>query len=397
MPSNSTDTVNGNDGVVRDRIRGCLIGGAAGDALGYAVEFLGEEEIFSRHGTGGIRRYEVDPLRRKALISDDTQMTLFTANGLLVWATRFAVNGDGQPAAYVAEAYRDWLYTQEWNAGAREKPNADGLRHLCWLLDVPELYSRRAPGNTCLSALYQQADGGVFGSIAHPLNNSKGCGGVMRVAPMGLLRWPQEDVRALDRAGAELAAITHGHPLGYLPAAVLTHIVNRIVYPEKDLTLREIVREATDTVAGSFPEEAEARELAALLYRAMDLADNGEDDLKDIHALGEGWVGDEALAIAVYCALRHQDDFSAGIIAAVNHKGDSDSTGAVAGNILGAWLGADAIDDGWKTDLELYDIILTIADDLCRAGQGEALAADPDWQKKYDRTRRGGAPEQEEQ
>ena len=41
----------------RDRFRGCLIGGAAGDALGYAVEFLREGQIFRRYGERGITEY----------------------------------------------------------------------------------------------------------------------------------------------------------------------------------------------------------------------------------------------------------------------------------------------------------------------------------------------------
>ena len=117
----------------------------------------------------------------------------------------------------------------------------------------------------------------------------------------------------------------------------------------------------------------------------MQLYQNSKSDLDNIHQPGEGWVGDEALCIAIYCALRYQLDFSSGIIAAVNHKGDSDSTGAITGNILGAWLGFDAIDDCWKKDLELYDVILEMADDLCNGCQIDEYSSheDPDWVRKY--------------
>lgn len=74
----------------KDRIRGCMLGGAVGDALGYAVEFLGENSIFTRYGDQGITAYELDRDSGKAIISDDTQMSLFTANGLLCAATREA-------------------------------------------------------------------------------------------------------------------------------------------------------------------------------------------------------------------------------------------------------------------------------------------------------------------
>ncbi|MBP3633765.1 MAG: ADP-ribosylglycohydrolase family protein [Oscillospiraceae bacterium] len=66
-----------------DRVKGSLIGGAVGDALGYAVEFSPLSAIREKYGPEGITQYELDPESGKALISDDTQMTLFTANGLL--------------------------------------------------------------------------------------------------------------------------------------------------------------------------------------------------------------------------------------------------------------------------------------------------------------------------
>ena len=104
-----------------------------------------------------------------------------------------------------------------------------------------------------------------------------------------------------------------------------------------------------------------------------------------IHNIGEGWVAEETLAIAIYCTLRHQDDFSAGLIASVNHNGDSDSTGAVAGNILGALHGYDAIEEKWKKDLELRNVILEMADDLCHKCQMSEFGSyrDPDWLRKY--------------
>ncbi len=94
-----------------DKYRGCLIGGAAGDALGYAVEFLDEESIFKRYGKKGIMEYElVDGI---AQISDDTQMTLFTANGLLL-GTMQNITGEimGTYPEYIACCYKDWLQTQ---------------------------------------------------------------------------------------------------------------------------------------------------------------------------------------------------------------------------------------------------------------------------------------------
>ena len=369
----------------RDRFRGCLVGGAVGDALGYAVEFSGEAEIFSEYGAGGIASYELDHASGKALVSDDTQMTLFTANGILFGQTRSATRGiAAAPRHYVAIAYQDWLTTQE--RSFHKVGDEDGHKRISWILDVPELYHRRAPGNTCLSALHRHREAGDtiedYVAFAPQLNDSKGCGGVMRAAPAGLA-WADGDLNAADEEAAQIAAITHGHPLGYLPAAVLAHVVARLALG--GTTLKDAVAEARDATARHFAGHAHVQELIDIIDLAVELADNDDTDLDNIHRLGEGWVGEEALAIALYCALRHQDDFSAGVIAAVNHRGDSDSTGAVCGNILGASLGYEAIDDRWKADLELLDVTLELADDLFTGCEIDAHGSckDPAWEYKY--------------
>lgn len=347
---------------LQNTIRGCLLGGAVGDALGYTVEFYSEPQIFARFGEGGIREYCPDSVTGKALISDDTQMTLFTAAGLLLCNTRLEQKGiAGNPRVYVAAAYQDWLITQEepFETGSRKGKCA------LELMKEPALFHRRAPGNTCLAALAEQRSAKVpFDSyLTYTQNNSKGCGGVMRAAPLGLI-FGNVNTDYIVKEGAELAAITHSHPLGYLPAAVLTQIIRRIVFDRREDSLQVIIGDARDTVARLFADNPYTATLTAFINKAMAMAQNGEPDLDNIHRLGEGWVAEETLAIAIYCALRHADDFSSGVIAAVNHQGDSDSTDAVTGNILGAWLGFDAIEEKWKKNLELYDVLLTIADEL---------------------------------
>ena len=370
-----------------DKIRGSLFGGAVGDALGYAVEFMPVNKIYERYGEKGITEYEIDKATGKALISDDTQMTLFTANGILVGETRLCMRGiGGVPSTYVPQSYQDWLKTQELSYDTVQDTRKADFREDCsWLLDVPELYSRRAPGNTCLSALKIAKIKGNDGDyLKRPRNNSKGCGGIMRVAPLGI-HYDRVPIESLDEEGAILSAITHGHPLGYLPSAVLTHILNRIVYPKEQLTLKEIVLEAKETVCRLFQNTSNLDELCEFIDRAICLAENEDTDQDNIPKLGEGWVAEETLAIAIYCALRYEHDFSGGIIAAVNHNGDSDSTGAVTGNILGAINGYDTIEEKWKANLELKDVILEMADDLCYGCRMAEFGSyrDPDWERKY--------------
>lgn len=374
-----------------DRIKGSLFGGAMGDALGYPIEFWKEDRIFGEYGDSGITEYILDPGTGKALISDDTQMTLFTADGFLYAETRGLMRGiGGPPHAYIRQSYADWLQTQKVT-----KEKFDEMRRnndysgLSWLNDVPELYSKRMPGSTCINAIYHAIDKYQWGSVAKPANDSKGCGGVMRVAPLGL-HCSKSDIIGLDKEAAEVAALTHGHSLGFMPASMLTHIISRIVFPQNtNMSLEDIVIEARDTVHDIFAEDEHISELDDIINRAIELSHNDDSDLDNIHKLGEGWVAEETLAIAIYCSLRYQNDFSKGIIAAVNHNGDSDSTGAVTGNILGALLGYDAIEEKWKSNLELFDVIDEMAGDLCYGClmyEGSTYD-DDDWTRKYIYTR----------
>ncbi len=357
----------------QDRFRGCLIGGAAGDALGYAVEFLREREIFRRYGEGGIAAYDLNGGR--ALISDDTQMTLFTANGLLVGGTRAKTGGGPGPAASdLWRCYQDWLKTQEMRPPLPEGPDC------AWLANVPALFSPRAPGNTCLSALWA----GIGGTPEKPVNSSKGCGGVMRVAPVGLYFNDRcRDIREICRLGAEAAALTHGHTLGWLPAAALSQMIHEI--SQDDAAIPDAALHALNTVEAMWPETEERLYFTCLMEKALDLAAGNMRDLEAIHQLGEGWVGEEALAIAVYCAARYEGDIDRALIAAVNHSGDSDSTGAVTGNIVGAKIGLSGIPEKYTKDLELRELIIEIADDLwqdCRLSGPEEKPS-PVWRQKY--------------
>lgn len=355
-----------------DKFRGCLIGGAAGDALGYAVEFMDEKHIASKYGADGISEYEL--ANGKALISDDTQMTLFTANGLLYGTTRGRMRGImADYPTYIWTMYKCWYRTQT------EKYPIQNKRNLySWLLNVPELFSQRAPGNTCLSALEE-------GSEHRSKNKSKGCGGVMRVAPVGLYfagkNITYDDV---DKIGAATASITHDHELGYIPAATLVHIIRKIA-EEPGCSLNEAIKGAIDNTARLYKDAEEIGYYTDLMNKAVELASSNIPDIDAIHQLGEGWVAEETLAIAVFCALRYDKDFDKAIRCAVNHNGDSDSTGAVTGNILGAFIGYEAIPQKYKDNLELLNVILSIADDLCNDCQMSEYDSyrDEIWVEKY--------------
>ncbi|MEP7311489.1 MAG: ADP-ribosylglycohydrolase family protein [Pseudomonadota bacterium] len=332
----------------RSRYRGCLLGGAVGDALGAPVEFLSREEIRRRFGARGISDY-VPAYGRLGSITDDTQMTLFTAEGLMRGLVRQAWRGMASPEVMVGAAYLRWLHTQGEKPSTRHEAMLDG-----WMMFHRELFHRRAPGNTCLEALCAKESAGC---AAH--NDSKGCGGVMRVAPVGLFTLAQHGspvpLQDFDW-GCSFSRLTHGHPSGILPGGVFAVLVGM-------LAGGGALDEALGVAIGLLKERPSHAETLTALERARESAASGMDAVRAIDALGQGWVAEEALAISVYCALVSRS-FEAGVLLAVNHSGDSDSTGAITGNLLGAALGIDAIPDRWLAPLELREVITQVADDL---------------------------------
>jgi ADP-ribosylglycohydrolase len=349
---------------VESRFRGCLLGGAIGDALGGTLEFLTARQIRERYELP-ITTFVGKTGRVIGAITDDTQMTLFTAEGILRAAVRADERGICHPPAVVHHAYVRWLWTQGERSRSqwprlwenRENGGPDG-----WLAHLPALHARRAPGNTCLDALR----GERMGTREEPLNDSKGCGGVMRIAPVGLL--PRGDA---FEVGCELAALTHGHPSGYLGAGVLALLIRRIM---EGAELRASLEEALDVLE----RQPRHEETSRALHGAIAAAEARPATAGTVESLGAGWVAEEALAIGVYCALAAGDDFAEGVRLAVNHSGDSDSTGAITGNLLGARLGESAIPQPWLAELELRREIEAIADDLLLDYQGQ-----PAWWERY--------------
>ena len=347
------------DNEQKDRVRGSLIGGAIGDALGFPVEFIySYEEIQKRYGENGITRLDTaqwwtESNVGKAVISDDTQMTLFTALGLLN-----AKEKGMAPVPAICHAYIEWLYTQK---GFRSK-----RFNSCWIGDLPELNVRRAPGHTCITALEKIVEG------REPMNDSKGCGGIMRIAPIPLYGLSQnriQNVAVLDELAADAAKLTHEHPLGYIPAYVMSHIIYRLATDESPTNeaFHEYVHEAMRMADDKYGFKSQSMQtLHTLVDLALELSSKDSPDYEAIQQIGEGWVAEETLAIAVYCCAKYFDDFEKAMIASVNHGGDSDSTGAVTGNILGAAIGYEAIPEHFKADLQLHDVILHVADDLWR-------------------------------
>jgi ADP-ribosyl-[dinitrogen reductase] hydrolase len=342
---------------LRERFRGALLGGAMGDALGAAVEFHSYEKIQQEHGEEGITSY-APAYGRIGAITDDTQMTMFTAEGCIRSYTRWLDRGLCSPEGVIQYAYERWLTTQGETVrsedGLAVSPDTQG-----WLIGVKDLHNRRAPGATCMAGIKNQ----------QPVRDSKGCGGVMRTAPVGLLGATKVFSGSIFQLGSDAAGITHGHPTGYIAGGAMARLIEEVVQGESLQTACERLLQELNRIQ-------DAWEVVAALKSALNMAERREPDPNAIPRLGEGWIAEEALAIGVYAALVTQSIEEA-VVLAVNHSGDSDSTGSIAGQIKGAELGLNSIQESWLQDLELrseIDLLATDLHSLSYGGKGSAPA-----------------------
>ena len=362
------------DKVAKDKYAGCLLGGAVGDALGAPIEFLSLTQIRSKYGQAGITDY-VEFANHTGEFTDDTQMTLFTAEALLRACHRAMLKGIGGALTGIAhKSYLRWLHTQ--NIGIhivdlkQRLFDEDG-----WLLQQKALYKQRAPGNACITSL----SSGVAGNIAKPINDSKGCGAIMRMAPVGLMFFG--DAEQSFQVGCELAAITHGHPTGYLSAGFLASVISDLAI---GMPLKKAIDHAISILKkwNRHEETLRAVESVLHLFAATHLT---KKDIKAevVEQLGEGWIAEEALSIAIYASLMFENDFVTGVLFSVNHSGDSDSTGSITGNILGLIHGMNNIPQKWTDNLRDSEIVRQIGEDLHIRVKGSSDVFDEAWWGKY--------------
>ncbi|WP_217809222.1 ADP-ribosylglycohydrolase family protein [Agreia pratensis] len=337
------------------RVRGSLLGGAVGDALGFPVEFDSLAALTNRAG-GAVRDYLPISGLPDGAISDDTQMTLFTADAI----SRLLDGGDGSTSLRdaEAEAYLDWYDTQLGGSlGRAVSAPADSLLAERWL------YSRRAPGTTIMGALDRAASRAVGTPVPDAVNDSKGCGTVMRSAPFGLVAdWTPDEAA---RHSADAARITHGHATAAASAGVFSRIV-RLLLAGGDLQQSVFAGLLSLEVrTGLYSDEATAKALSWALHAAT----TGVPSPQRIEEFGGGWIAEEALGIAVYCALVYPREHQIldALALAVSHSGDSDSTGAICGNLLGALHGEEALPAGLVARLEGLPTITRVADALSAA------------------------------
>lgn len=304
----------------QEKAQAIIYGLALGDALGWPIEFLSTQKVSIIYGSEGI---QIPP--NPALVTDDTQTTLAIAEALIE----------------VGEADIDTLMA------------AVTRRLIAWS-NSPE--NDRAPGHTVTEAIRTLEAGVPWRESG---GQAKGNGSAIRVAAIGYLY--QHDPTRLLEVAHSTGIATHRNPASDAAAIAAAYLVKLAldgVQPD------EYVERTLDFTRGISSDFDEA------MMRIGHVIE-WTDELGAITHIGSGWFGEEAVAMAVYCTLRHFGDFMRAVRRAVNIPGDSDSVGCITGGIVAAQVGLTALPREWISRLENLDYLTDVANRL--AAKKESL------------------------
>lgn len=358
---------------LRSAYQGCLLGLAAGDALGYTVDSKSYDEICRDYGPKGLMGYDL--VNGYAQISSYTQLAAFVTNALLIGITRGQQKGQMGPfVRYIQLALLEWANGQTYQRSPEP-------RH-CWVGQVSAFRQRVCMDYRMLDTLQRRR----IGSMEEPVNRNAAPGAITAAIPVGLFFHPDRmEVSEIGVLGAQAVALTQGDAAAFLSGAALAYMIAGVIQ-EPDCPLELQFSHAADAVAGQFGREyAAARELRELLRKAIHLAKNAHVPHPEVMAQLQCVSCAQVLAGAVYACLASGGDFDTAMIIAVNHSGRSAAVGAAAGALLGAQMGVEGLPDFYLEGLETAPLLQTLAADLvqgCPMGLMTRLF-DDDWDRKY--------------
>ncbi len=359
--------------MLQSSYRGCLLGMAVGDAMGYTVDSRCWQEIQEDYGPNGLLGYDL--VNGYADLTSYTQLAAFTCNGLLFGLTRGQMTGRMAPyIKYIALACCEWAASQR----AWGRPS----KSYCWLSRREDACRRHCMDTRMLDTLGRRN----LGTLETPTNSYAGPYSLTCAVGVGLFyhknRTTQEEV---DRLGAEAVALTHGNPTAFLSGSVLAHIISKLLRNPK-APLKKVALEAVEAMKEEFGHQySQAYDIATLVRHAITYSETRDARPVEVMEKLDCDDADQVLAGALYACLVSQDDFDRAMIVAVNHSGRSAAVGAIAGAILGIRLGEEALPDFYIECLEPAETLRELADDLytgCPMEMGNRLF-DLDWDYKY--------------
>ena len=354
-------------------IRGCLLGMAVGDAMGYTVDSRSWKEIQEDYGPNGLLGYDL--VNGYADVTSYTQLAAFTCNGLLLAMTRGQLKGVMAPLSkYVGLSSREWA--------ASQRPWGRPEHTFCWLLRQPELCRRHCMDTRMLDTLARKN----LGTLEEPQNSFSGPGSITCAVGAGLFcALRQMEQQELDLLGAEVVGLTHGTPLAFLSGAALAHIVSRsLTHPE--IPLKNVILETSKSLKNQFGHQySPCFEVSNLLHQAVSLSESPNTRPVDAMEFLRCENAAQVLSGALYACLTSGASFDSAMITAINHSGRSAAVGAVAGAILGLRMGERSLPGFYIECLEPAETLTELADDLyhgCPMEMGNKLF-DLDWDRKY--------------
>lgn len=302
-----------------NKAKGMIYGLAIGDALGRLTEFMTLSEIKSTYGQAGI-----EDLPDRPLFTDDTQMSIAMAEALISAGDREieAIMGA------VKDEFIKWYHSPENN---------------------------RSPGNTCLAGVSNLERGSHWTESG--IAESKGCGSAMWAAAIGYVY--QNEPEKLRKVAHAAGICTHGHPTADAACIGAAYLVKLAL---DDVPVYKMITELISFTSGISDEWEEA---ILKVEKCLDW----EDEETALGYLGEGWVGEEAVALALYCFLKYPGSYKKVVIRGANTDGDSDSIACIAGSISGAYLGIEAIPEDWVKRIEKSEYLDDLALRLTRKNQ----------------------------
>ena len=297
----------------RNRFRGCLLGLATGDALGTTLEFKSPNTFERLEDMVGGGPFGLEP----GQWTDDTSMALCLAESLIECG---GFDAEDQMRRYVRWADEGYL-------------SSNGR---CF--DIGITVSRALSG-------YRQT-GNPFSGSTDP--NSAGNGSLMRLAPVPMFF--ADDARVAIERSAESSRTTHG---AVEAVDSCRYFAGLLVAALAGVDKTAILEPRYCPVAGIWDREPLAPKVAAV-------ADGSFKHRAGIR--GTGYVV-QSLEAALW-AFHATDTFRDGALEAVNLGEDADTTGAIYGQIAGAYYGAPGIPQEWRDRLAMRVEIGTYADKL---------------------------------
>jgi len=326
--------------MTKEQYSGCIYGLAIGDALGFPNEFndrktnlirRNNKELtdlepvldFTRGKTKKIGKkivYEPNIEFPAGTYTDDTQMSLAVAQALL--RSNLKKHNINNIMKNTQEEFINWLNDEQNN---------------------------RAPGKACIAGCRKMAEGMSWKQSGD--YHAKGCGAAMRSAPIGLIFYDNLD-KLVETAEA-ISRCTHAEPTAISAGIGTAYLTALALKKEKPSALiKKILQEKF------FDDKFKQK-----ITKIQELPFN-KNPFETIEQLGQGWKGDEAVAIALYCFLRNPENYSKSVLTAANIEGDTDSVACITGAISGAYNGIERIPKKWIETVENIGYLKEIGEGL---------------------------------